>query len=333
MLTVDEIREQTRAIHQLQRESRTLEGLIARKGKNKLLKLHQNVQRLIKPASVVNPYARKLTFLDDQTRTRRDNEKYLSLIETIALLHQFQRQFKTGYLDGKPFQYLEVIIDDIETANRFADEVLGRSLDELPPQSRRLLFFIEKMVMEACQRLNIEKSEYRFSRREIREYTGFGNTQVKIHLHRLEELEYLFIHRSNRGQSFDYELAYEGKGKDGKPFLHGLIDTARLREKCRYDENRAGFLCDRSGLESDLSGGGRPEAPSKSGGCRVEKNPGNPQQESVSEETPKKTQKSTDTPVAEKSTSYMQIRHNRFFPLAAKGEKGNGSGNSLRELM
>ena len=153
---------------------------------------------------------------------------------------------------------------------------------------------------------------------------------MKIHLHRLEELEYLFIHRSNRGQSFDYELAYEGKGKDGKPFLHGLIDTARLREKCRYDENRSGFLCDRSGLESSLSGGGRPEAPSKSGGCRVEKNLENPQQDGVSEEMPKNTQKSIDTPVADKSTSYMQIRHNRFFPLAAKGDS---SGNSLRELM
>lgn len=333
VLSVNESREQTRAIHQLQRERRTLEGVIARKEKNKLLKIHQNVQRLLKPVSVVNPYARKLTFLDDRTRSRRDHDKYLNFIETITLLHQYQRPFKTGSENGKPFQYLEVTIEDIEMANRFADEVLGRSLDELPPQSRRLLFFIDQMVMEACQRQNIERSAFRFSRREIREYTGFGNTQIKIHLHRLEELEYLLLHRSNRGQSFVYELAYEGKGKDGKPFLHGLFDIAKLRQKSAYDSSRSGYLPDRSGLESNMSGGGRPVAPSKPGGCRDEKNLGDIQQNSVSRETPKKQPKNIDTAEAEKNTSYSQTRHNHIFYLAAKKEKGNGSKNPLREVI
>ena len=196
--------------------------------------------------------------------------------------------------------------------------------------------------MEACQRLTIEKSEYFFSRREIREYTGFGNTQVKIHLHRLEELEYLFLHRSSRGQGFVYELAYEGKGKDGKPFLHGLIDTARLREKWRSDGNRSGFLNDRSGLKGNLSGGGRPEAPSKSGGCRVEKNLGDTQQKGVSEETPENTLKRIVTDEVDKSTSCSQSRHTPAFPLApnphsrgkpeqAGKDKGNGSGKLITE--
>ena len=56
--------------------------------------LHRNAQRLLRPLTVVNPYADRLSFLSDKTRTRRDHEKYLTLIDTIALLHQYQRAVK-----------------------------------------------------------------------------------------------------------------------------------------------------------------------------------------------------------------------------------------------
>ena len=69
VLTVDEDREQTRAIHRLQRERQTLEGLLARKDREAILKIHQDAQRLLRPVLVANPYARNLTFLDDRTRT------------------------------------------------------------------------------------------------------------------------------------------------------------------------------------------------------------------------------------------------------------------------
>ena len=101
--------------------------------------MQRNAQRLLKPLFVVNPYARELTFLDSQTRTRRDHMKYLALIRSIALLQQHQRQRKTATHNGQALEYIEVKLDDISTANRLAHEVLGRSLDELPPQTRRLL--------------------------------------------------------------------------------------------------------------------------------------------------------------------------------------------------
>ena len=69
-------------------------------------------------------------------------------------------------------------------------EVLARSLDELPPQTRRLLLLLDEMVTKACTEQKIERSDFRFSRREVRQYTSWGNTQLKLHLHRLEEHEY-----------------------------------------------------------------------------------------------------------------------------------------------
>ena len=86
VLSVNEDRAQTQAIHRVQREAQTLEGLLQRRDRSTILAVHRNAQRLLKPVFVANPYARELTFHDSQTRTRRDHMKYLTLIRSIALL-------------------------------------------------------------------------------------------------------------------------------------------------------------------------------------------------------------------------------------------------------
>jgi DNA primase len=261
VLTVNEDRSQTQAIHRLQREQQTLEGLLARKERLEILRVHRNAQRLLKPAFVANPYARELTFLDSQTRTRRDHLKYLTLIRSIALLHQYQRPVKTANHNGKTVEYIEVTLDDIAIANRLAHEVLGRSLDELPPQTRRLLLMTDEMVSKQCGQLKMERKDYLFSRRDVRQYTGWGDTQLRVHLHRLEELEYLLVHRGGRGQSFVYELVFERSGNDDNPTLPGLIDVEKLRIH-GYEEKNAGlkvqFAGSKRGQNGGIAGGARP---------------------------------------------------------------------------
>jgi hypothetical protein len=167
-------------------------------------------------------------------------------------------------------QYIEATVDDIAAANALAHEALGRSLDELAPQTRRLLLLVDEMVTEACERLQIERCDHRFSRRAVREFTGWGNTQLKLHLHRLEELEYLLLHRGGRGQSFVYELLYDGQGKDGKPFLCGLIEVEKPRQTQNYDVNRSGVKTEWSGSDATWSGPGRAEVGGVSGGGRID---------------------------------------------------------------
>jgi hypothetical protein len=178
---------------------------------------------------VLNPYAPSLGFPYGATRMRRDHEKYLTLIDTIALLHQHQREVKTLIRRGKPIEYIEATLADVALANDLAHDVLGRSLDELPPQTRRLLILIEHFVAQRMQEQIIERAQVRFSRRELREATAIGDTQLRLHLDRLVELEYVPVHRGGRGSSFVYELVYDGAGQDGKPFVPGLIDVAALR--------------------------------------------------------------------------------------------------------
>ncbi len=242
VLTVDEDREQTRRIHTLQREKRTLAGLARREAKTAILATHRNAQRLLRALAVVNPYAEELTFLDDRTRTRRDHEKYLTLIDTIALLHQHQRPVKTVSVQGRSLEYIEATIGDIEAANAIAHEVLGRSLDELPPQTRKLLALIVGLIDAKAEAGAVGRAQVRFTRAELRAASGWGDTQLKVHLARLAELEYLLVHRAERGQGYVYELLFDGDATAGV-HLSGLIDAQALRAQ---DGRRSGGGDERS---------------------------------------------------------------------------------------
>jgi DNA primase len=303
-LGVDESREQTRAILSLQRQKRTLEGLFAKRHKERLLKVHQNAQRLLRPIAVRNPYADALTFPDGRTRLRRDHEKYLTLIDTLALLHQHQREIKNANQDGERVEYVEVTLGDIEVANQLAHEALGRSLDELSPQTRRLLELVTAMVDAQCAAQGISRTDTRFSRRDVREYAGWSDFQVKMHMHKLEELEYVLVHRGGRGQSFVYELLYDGAGRDGKPFLMGLVDVQTL--KCAYDLSK-------EHRNQSLEHPGSPQVASMEHGGSEPKTSPNTINKGTSRETAKKNGKNASWDESASIASYPQS------PLAAAG--------------
>ncbi|WP_153100248.1 CHC2 zinc finger domain-containing protein [Paraburkholderia hayleyella] len=254
VLTINESREQTREIHARQRVKQTLEGLLAETDRQHIIGLHRNAQRLLKNVHVVNPFAEQLTFMDDRTRMRRDHMKYLTLIRSIALLHQYQRPHQTVTHRGEALTYIEVTKDDIALANRIAHEVLGRTLDELPPQTRRLLKMVQAWVSERCSATAQKQNEFRFTRREVREVTRWGDTQLKVHLSRLVELEYVLAHRGLRGLTHEYELRYDGVDDD-QPHLMGLLDlqTPSAPKEVPLGDNDA----NRSGQKDERSGSGR----------------------------------------------------------------------------
>ena len=225
VLSVDESRTQTNAIQTKQREAKMLSSRRGVYVAAQLRRLHQNAQRMILPVKVYNPYASQLTFPVHKTRLRRDHKKYLTLIDAIALLHQHQRIIHSDD-DG---QYIDVEPSDIAVANGLAGEVLGRSLDELSPQSRRLLMLLHEFVAKESKSSGVSRHAFRFTRRDVRETTQWSDTQVHRHLTRFVDLEYLVVHRGKQGRRFVYELLYQGEGHEGQPFLMGLIDPSKLK--------------------------------------------------------------------------------------------------------
>jgi hypothetical protein len=194
-----------------------------------LAALHQNAQRMLRPLRVYNPYAQQLSFIGSQTRYRRDHQKYLTLIDTIALLHQYQREIKTTDINGQVFVYIEVTRQDIALANRIADWALGRSIDELPGPTRRLLIELYDWIRGESERQNIAASQFTFTRRQAREALHWTTSPLRIHLERLCQHEYVISHGRNQGM-VRYSLLYEGAGRESQPSLLGLVDAASLVE-------------------------------------------------------------------------------------------------------
>ena len=252
-LAVDESAAQTERIHRVQRERRTLAGLLAHEQRKDLLKKLRNAQRLLSPLAVVNPFAPALTFATARTRNRRDHEKYLTLIDAIALLHQHQRTHGQHLVNGRVVEFVEVTLDDIALANELAPEVLGRSLDELPPQTRRLLGFIREL-MKAKRQERATKNATTFSRKELRDLCGWSLTQVSVHLERLVALEYLALRHGRLGSAFVYEILFDLDAPEAVAHV-GLIDVAELRQRHHYTANLTGFGAGVSGKNGPVTGG------------------------------------------------------------------------------
>ncbi len=234
-LTIDESAEMTQAIHKMQREAETLEGLIRNKKQDVITRKHHAAQRMLKPLAVVNPYSNYLSYPNNSLRSRRDHKKYLGLIRAIAFLHQYQREVKTVEVEGEPVEYIEVTLKDIETANQLANEVLGQSMDELAKPSRTLLSMIFNMVKDMSEKQDISLEEIFFTRRMIRENTGWTDWQIKTHIRQLEDLEYLTARIGSKGKEYSYVLNYQGQAEETEKCYLNLTPVEEIKRLAAQD--------------------------------------------------------------------------------------------------
>jgi len=233
--SIDESRQQTRAILAFQRQKHTSDTLTDNHDLEAVLKLHRNFQRLLKPVAVKNPFADQLTYGDDRLQGRRDQPKYLNMIKAVAFLRQMQKEIQYENKNGNAVPFVTVDMEDLRIANELANEILGKSLDELSRPSRSLLMLLDEMAEAIEKRLKKENDDHTpkrtsisFSRRDVREFTGWTNTRLHIHLKELVDFEYIIVETGRNGMPYRYRLAYEGQGKTGERFMLGLKDVDEL---------------------------------------------------------------------------------------------------------
>jgi len=195
------------------------------------LRVHRNFQRLLQPIRVVNPHVDRLTYDDDRLQCRRAQPQYLNIINTVAFMNQLKKEVKRCEINGKSVTYIEVDEADIELANRVAVDILGKTLDELSIPARNLLGLITAMVEERlCElRKKEEKSDslfrttdVTFTRRQLREHTGWAQTRLHIHLKELVSMEYVLVESGRSNSLQHYRLVYDGQGRNGERFIPGL---------------------------------------------------------------------------------------------------------------
>ena len=227
-IPLDESAEQTRRIHEHQRRARSHEGLSRVVGRDVLRRKHQNAQRLLQSVRVVIPYAQELTFPDRYLRTRRDHERFLSLIEAVAFLHQFQRPSREVMAQGQKVTYIEAAPEDYEHAYRLALKVLWVSLDELSRWGRELIDIMRAQANEVMEESGCDQAAISWTRRQLRETLNWPDRRLRDCLDELVSLEHLQTVGGSKGKTFIYALNPDfGPSKRAL----GLLTPDQLRAK------------------------------------------------------------------------------------------------------
>jgi len=142
-------------------------------------------------------------------------------------LHQHQRQRRSKRIGEETLEYIEVTLEDIAAANRLMHDLLGQAPSELPPQTRKLLALIRAYVSERAKREQARPLGVTFTRMDLRAETTWGDTQLKVHLARLVDMEYLHLERASRYGRHVYRLVAQLPDLDQRR-LEVLVDVGTL---------------------------------------------------------------------------------------------------------
>jgi DNA primase catalytic core len=174
-------------------------GDIDQEKENQYKELFKNIQRVLRPIQVNNPYSKFITLPETVFKPRRTIALLRGFIKAIAFYHQYQREVKK---DKHGQLYIDVTYEDIEQGFYYMKDVLFSKSDELTKATRE---FFEKLKAYAQQN-NLSS----FKVQDIRK--AFRTEPRTIQRYMRELSQYGYIRRIN-GQ----------KGRTG--FEYSITDT------------------------------------------------------------------------------------------------------------
>lgn len=219
LLYIDESAEQDLRIMNYQRAVSA--GQVNEEEQHASRDLLQNVQRVLKPIKVVNPYAMRLSLPQSVFKPRRTNSHYLQFIEAITFYKQYQREQKVNEETGEI--HIETTIEDIEEANELITEVLLRKSDLLNGACRS--FF------ESLKAYLKKENQTTFTNAEIRRALRINPSNQKRYMIQLQLADLVKRTKENKRKGFLYEVSdysdYETTNKQIKDLLQGIIDKLK----------------------------------------------------------------------------------------------------------
>ena len=84
------------------------------------------------------------------------------------------------------------------------------------------------LVKALCKTLKVDQPLAFFSRRDLQAACGWSYSQIKRHLFRLQELEYIAPRFGRMGSTLKYELLVDANEADDEAHI-GLLDVEKLR--------------------------------------------------------------------------------------------------------
>ena len=158
--------------------------------------LLMNMQRLLVPIKVVNPYATQLDLPLGVRKRYRSLEQYLQLINAITFLNQYQRNKHTNEQTGE--QYITTELEDIELANELCRDSMLRKSDPLTGGLRE---FYESLKFY----LSSAKKEG-FTAKDLLGETGLYPMKINRYLRGLEQRGYITVTGGNRKTGYEFKV-------------------------------------------------------------------------------------------------------------------------------
>ncbi len=194
LLYMDGSPEQDQRIMDYQRKLSA--GQVDEGKQRKIRDLMQNVQRVLQPVTVKNPYATYLKLPEEVFKPRRTMLLLLLFTETITYYHQYQRELKTDKETGE--QYIESTPEDIQAAFHFLGDTLLKKSDELTEACRS---FFERLKVHLKQ-----QGAESFYAKEVRSAFRVTPSSTGRYLSELERMGHIKIVRGNRYKGYEYKV-------------------------------------------------------------------------------------------------------------------------------
>jgi DNA primase len=214
-------------------------GKIATKQEKQLIEFFKDMQTILKPVKVRNPFAEYLVIPEHVFKPLRTNSHYLAFIETITFYHQYQRELETDLSTGE--RYIETTLEDIEWANKLLKDILLAKADELP---RAVRDFLERL-----KRWMHSNGKEIFYSKEIREEFRITSSSCNRYILELLRNNYIKITGGNKyRQGFEYQVVKLNEYKELKQNIKTALDEAleNIKKQClsipTVSQNRNGIL-------------------------------------------------------------------------------------------
>jgi uncharacterized membrane protein len=188
-------------------------GIINKKEEKEVIERVQNVQRMLKPIKIVNPYAQLIDLPAAVFKPRRTLLLLLSFIETITYYHQYQRVKKQNKTTGQA--YIESTLEDVKISFELMKEVLFTKSDELSKASRKFLERLKKMV----------NTGEIFYTQDIRKKMRLSSSTVHRYIRELKASGYIKYSGGNKLRGYEYEIMDYEEYEDLKSYIEQKLAT------------------------------------------------------------------------------------------------------------
>jgi len=212
LIYIDESKAQDNQIMDYQRKLSA--GKIDLAEQWKTAEAFRDMQRILQPVQIRNPYAEMLRIPEEVFKPRRSNAHYLAFIEVVTFYHQYQREKCHDQDTGE--EYIETTIEDIREANKLMKEVLLRKSDDLNGATRN---YFERLKVWMKQ-----EDKNTFTNVSARQALKVNSSNQKRYMIALQEWGLVQRVKGDKKNGYAYEITSYEDQKDRDKRIQTVMD-------------------------------------------------------------------------------------------------------------